>query len=153
MLITDKNKNNILKMKAKTGFNIRNVCGQDLIVAEGEENIDFSNIISMNETSSYLWKKIQNRESFTVGDMADILIQEYDVDRPTAMADCEQLAVQWANAGIIEGCDIPDKGSSQNAKKSNHADGSSNNLQVEKQSEEYKLPQKKSFLKRLLHKN
>ena len=39
-------------MKAKKGFNLRNVCGEQIIVAEGKENIDFSNIISMNEFSS-----------------------------------------------------------------------------------------------------
>ena len=36
-------------MKAKKGFNLRNVCGEQIIVAEGKENIDFSNIISMND--------------------------------------------------------------------------------------------------------
>ena len=43
-------------MKAKPGFNIRKVCGENIIVAEGKENIDFSNIISMNESSAYLWQ-------------------------------------------------------------------------------------------------
>lgn len=75
-------------MKAKPGFNIRNVCGQDLVVAEGEENIDFSNIISMNETSSYLWTKVQKMDSFTVDDMVNLLLQEYEVDRATALSDC-----------------------------------------------------------------
>lgn len=37
-------------MKAKNGFNLRTVCGENILVAEGEENIDFSNIISMNES-------------------------------------------------------------------------------------------------------
>ena len=46
-------------MKAKPGFNLRVVCGENIIVAEGEENIDFSNIISMNESSAYLWQNIQ----------------------------------------------------------------------------------------------
>ena len=32
-------------MKAKPGFNLRNVCGEQIIVAEGKENIDFSNIL------------------------------------------------------------------------------------------------------------
>ena len=95
-------------MKAKPGFNIRNVCGQDLVVAEGEENIDFSNIISMNETSSYLWKKVQKMDSFTVDDMVNLLLQEYDVDRATALSDCSLLAAQWNKAGIIEGDGIPD---------------------------------------------
>lgn len=95
-------------MKTKPGFNIRNVCGQDLIVAEGEENIDFSNIISMNETSSYLWTKVQKMDSFTVDDMVNLLLQEYEVDRATALSDCSLLAAQWNKAGIIDGDDIPD---------------------------------------------
>lgn len=95
-------------MKAKPGFNIRNVCGQDLVVAEGEENIDFSNIISMNETSSYLWTKVQKMDSFTVDDMVNLLLQEYEVDRATALSDCSLLAAQWNKARIIDGDDIPD---------------------------------------------
>ena len=45
-------------MKAKNGFNLRTVCGENILVAEGEENIDFSNIISMNESSAYLWQNV-----------------------------------------------------------------------------------------------
>ena len=46
-------------MKVKNGFNLREVCGEHIIVAEGDENIDFSNIISMNESSAYLWEEVQ----------------------------------------------------------------------------------------------
>ncbi len=89
-------------MKTKPGFNLRNVCGENIIVAEGKENIDFSNIISMNESSAYLWKKAQEKDSFTPGDLADWLTQEYDVDKETAAADAETVANQWVTAGICE---------------------------------------------------
>ena len=36
-------------MKTKQGFRLRQVCGENVIVGEGIENIDFSKIISMNE--------------------------------------------------------------------------------------------------------
>ena len=88
-------------MKAKTGFNLRTVCGENIIVAEGKENIDFSNIISMNESSAYLWKNIQKKESFTTDDLAQLLFDEYDVDMETAKADAAQLANQWIEAGIV----------------------------------------------------
>jgi hypothetical protein len=88
-------------MKAKTGFNLRTVCGENIIVAEGKENIDFSNIISMNESSAYLWKNIQEKESFTTDDLAQLLFDEYDVDMETAKADAAQLASQWIEAGIV----------------------------------------------------
>ena len=35
-------------MKIKKGFVLRDICGENIIVAEGKENIDFTKIISMN---------------------------------------------------------------------------------------------------------
>ena len=89
-------------MKAKKGFNLRNVCGEQLIVAEGKENTDFSNIISMNETSAYLWKNIQGKETFSEKDLVELITAEYDVDQETALKDCRELIRQWHKAGIIE---------------------------------------------------
>lgn len=88
-------------MKAKTGFNLRTVCGENIIVAEGKENIDFSNIISMNESSAYLWKQVQGMDSFTNEDLARLLTEEYEVDIDTALTDAIQLSEQWLQAGII----------------------------------------------------
>ena len=88
-------------MKAKPGFNLRVVCGENIIVAEGEENIDFSNIISMNESSAYLWQNIQGKE-FTHEDLVGLLTQEYEVDEATAMKDVKALTELCLQAGIIE---------------------------------------------------
>lgn len=88
-------------MKAKPGFNLRVVCGENIIVAEGEENIDFSSIISMNESSAYLWQNIQGKE-FTHEDLVGLLTQEYEVDEATAMKDVKALTELWLQAGIIE---------------------------------------------------
>jgi hypothetical protein len=94
-------------MKAKKGFNLRNVCGQNLIVAEGKENMDFSNIISMNESSALLWEKIQGKD-FSVEDLAQILQDEYQIDENTplpreqALQDAATVAGQWKEAGILE---------------------------------------------------
>lgn len=88
-------------MKAKSGFNLRVVCGENIIVAEGEENIDFSNIISMNESSAYLWRNLQGKE-FSHKDMVKLLTDEYEVDEATALKDVKALTELWAQAGIIE---------------------------------------------------
>ena len=88
-------------MKTKNGFKLRNVCGEHIVVAEGKENIDFSNIISMNETAAFLWQHIQG-SAFEVADMVKLLTDEYDVDVATAEADCATLLDQWVKAGIIE---------------------------------------------------
>ncbi len=88
-------------MKAKIGFNLRNICGEQVIVAEGKENIDFSNIISMNDASAYLWNAIQGKD-FTVDDLVELLTQEYEVDEQTARKDAQALANQWLEAEICE---------------------------------------------------
>lgn len=88
-------------MRTKNGFNLRQICGENVIVAEGEENIDFSNIISMNESSAYLWKNIQDKD-FSEDELVKLLTEEYDVDEITAKSDVNNLVKSWLNAGIIE---------------------------------------------------
>lgn len=88
-------------MKKKSGFVLRQVCGENVIVAEGKENIDFSSIIAMNESSAYLWNKIRE-DNFTPETMATMLTEEYEIDNATALADATTLANQWMEAGIIE---------------------------------------------------
>lgn len=87
-------------MKTKKGFRLRNICGENIIVAEGVENIDFSRIISMNESSAYLWKKVEGQD-FTEKDLTNYLTEEYDVDEETAQKDVTTLIAKWLDAGII----------------------------------------------------
>ena len=77
------------------------MCGENVIVAEGIENIDFSKIISMNETAAYLWQEIKGK-SFDAKDLASLLTAEYDVDENTARKDAETLVNQWKQVGIVE---------------------------------------------------
>ena len=95
-------------MKVKNGFNLREVCGEHIIVAEGDENIDFSNIISMNESSAYLWEEVQKMGTFTVDNLVELICNQYEIDEATARKDAIALAAQWGTAGIIEGDDIPE---------------------------------------------
>ena len=95
-------------MKVKNGFNLREVCGENIIVAEGDENIDFSNIISMNASSAYLWQEVQKLDNFTIDTLTQLLCEQYEIDEATAKKDVTTLATQWAAAGIIEGEDMPE---------------------------------------------
>ncbi|MBO5185669.1 MAG: PqqD family protein [Prevotella sp.] len=88
-------------MITKKGFNLRTICGEQIIVAEGVENIDFSKIISMNESAAYLWQQVQGRD-FTAEELIELLTQEYDVDNETAEKDIQDMIKTWYDAGIIE---------------------------------------------------
>lgn len=89
-------------MKKKEGFALRAVGGEQLLVAEGLGNVDFGHIIAFNDTAAYLWEKLGDAE-FDVAKMADALVEEYEVDRATVLADAEELVRAWREAGIITG--------------------------------------------------
>lgn len=94
-------------MRAKKGFNLREVCGEQIIVAEGRENLDFTNIISMNESSAFLWNSVQDKV-FTIDDLADLLVDNYVIDENTpldrerAKKDAQAMLDKWVEAGIVE---------------------------------------------------
>lgn len=82
-------------MKIKKGLEIQNVCGEHIIVATGIENVDFSQIISLNETAADLWKGVAGMDSFDIDDMVKILLDEYDVEEEVAREDCVIIAERW----------------------------------------------------------
>ena len=62
-------------MRTKKSFRVNEICGAHVIVAEGEENIDFSDIISLNDSALLLWNSVEGKD-FTIDDLADITGQD-----------------------------------------------------------------------------
>ena len=89
-------------MKIKSGFKLLTVCGEHMVISEGVENINFDSIISMNDSAAYLWQHAEASSSFTVDNLIDWMLEEYDVERSVAMIDCKEIANQWEAAGLIE---------------------------------------------------
>lgn len=77
------------------------VCGEAVVVAHGVENIDFSKVISLNESAAYLWNKVIGKE-FDAEELARLLQEEYDVDSDTALRDSERMMQDWQEAGLAE---------------------------------------------------
>lgn len=88
-------------MRIKKGFNLREICGEQILVAEGRENIDFSRIISLNESAALLWKNVIGVD-FTVDTLVSVLVENYDVDTDTALKDAAMVVEQWKDVGIID---------------------------------------------------
>ena len=49
-------------MKIKKGFVMRSICGQNVISGEGLEQVNFSKLVTLNESAAYLWKEVQEKE-------------------------------------------------------------------------------------------
>ena len=88
-------------MKIKDGFILREMCGENIVTAEGLEHINFNKLISLNSTAAFLWKALVGKE-FTTEEMAQLLIDEYGIDMKLAMTDSANLCKSWIEAGIAE---------------------------------------------------
>lgn len=88
-------------MKIKNGFILREMCGENIVTAEGLEHINFNKLISLNSTAAFLWNKVEGKE-FTAEEMAEYLVEEYGIDMELALKDAKALAQAWIDAGIAE---------------------------------------------------
>ena len=88
-------------MKTKDGFVLREMCGENIITGEGLEHINFNKLISLNSTAAFLWKAVVGKE-FTVERMAQLLVDEYEIDMELALKDSKALCESWVEAGIAE---------------------------------------------------
>lgn len=89
-------------MKQKKGFVLRTVCGENVIVGEGLETINFGKLISLNESAAYLWKRATDMGDFTAQQLADALQEEYEVSPEQALNDVERIISEWQKVGIVE---------------------------------------------------
>ena len=89
-------------MKLKEGFELQHVCGEPIIIAAGAENVDYSRIISLNDTAAFLWKGVAGKESFTIDDMVQLLLAEYEVEEQIAREDCAIITERWKEMGLLE---------------------------------------------------
>ncbi len=87
-------------MKIKDGFQLREVCGEYVVVAHGMKNIDFSKVINLNESAADMWKAVVGKE-FEVGDLKDALLKNYEVSEEQALADARRVAEEWKEIGMI----------------------------------------------------
>lgn len=89
-------------MKLKSGFVLRDVCGEQVIMGEGIGALDFGRLLCLNETATFLWKKADEQGDFSADSLADALCEEYDVAREQALADVNAIVDEWKKVGVVE---------------------------------------------------
>lgn len=79
-------------MKINSAYKVRKMAGESVIIMQGRFGVDMTRVISLNESSLYLWEALQDRE-FEVEDVVSLLLERYDVDQERAKVDAEA----WVN--------------------------------------------------------
>ncbi len=88
-------------MRIKEGFELMDICGESVVVAHGMKNIDFSKVISLNESAAYLWNKVKGHD-FEAEELAHLLTEEYEVSEEVALHDAQNMMAEWQEAGLTD---------------------------------------------------
>lgn len=86
-------------MKIKDGFILRQVAGNYIVLAVGEEAVDFNGMITVNETGAFLWEILS--AGATKEEMLEKLMAEYDVDEETAKKDITDFLIKLNDGKLL----------------------------------------------------
>ena len=87
-------------MKAKTGFVLRKVVDEQILMPVGDNIGQFNGTVLMNDVSAFVWEKLQ--EPATKEELLQAVLSEFEVDEETASRDLDELLEKFAVLGIIE---------------------------------------------------
>ena len=86
-------------MKIKKGFAKRNIAGENIVVPLGNKN-QFNGMITLNETSSFLWDCLVKDTSEQ--QIAQKVVDEYDIDLETALGDVNKFVTMLRENNLLD---------------------------------------------------
>lgn len=72
-------------MKIADGFVLKNIADSYVVVPVGENLVDFSAMITINETGAYIWKLLE--DGADIDRIVSAMCSEFEIDSDTARAD------------------------------------------------------------------
>lgn len=87
-------------MKIKENYVMREVAGQAIVIAIGEESKHFKGMINLNRTGRDVWRYLE--KGLDLAEIVGKIAEKYEVDEKTAAKDIEGMADRLYKAGILE---------------------------------------------------
>ncbi|MDD2475705.1 MAG: PqqD family protein [Dysgonamonadaceae bacterium] len=88
-------------MKLKDNLTIRKIGDEFMMVSESGSGLDYTRVISLNNSAAYLVQEVQHKE-FTKEDWISLLIDKYDVDKERAESDVQILIDKLTKEGLFD---------------------------------------------------
>lgn len=88
-------------MKIKDNLSVRKIGNEYMIVSDSDAGLDYTRVISLNETAAYLVEEVGKRE-FTKDEWIELLMNKYDVEREVAQADVQLLIDKFVKEGLFD---------------------------------------------------
>lgn len=86
-------------MKTNKSFILREIAGENILVATGEAAQVFNGMITLNEVASFIWKNID--ECKTVDKLIASILEEFDIEEETARRDIESFTAELIRIGMV----------------------------------------------------
>ena len=87
-------------MKIKSGFVVREIAGESVVIALGEASKIFNGIIKLNGTGRIIWDSIaEGKERDAI---IEAILTEYEIDKNTVETDVDNFIAKLKGANIIE---------------------------------------------------
>ena len=87
-------------MKIKENYVMREVAGQAIVIAVGEESKKFKGMINLNRTGKDVWTGLEKR--LNLAEIVKKMADDYEVDENTAMQDIESMVNRLLKIGVLE---------------------------------------------------
>lgn len=87
-------------MKFKEGYKVREIAGEHVVIMQGRFGVDMTRVIALNESSLLLWNELQGKE-FSVEDVKQVLLDNYEVEEAVAARDAEAWIAKLAECNLI----------------------------------------------------
>ena len=87
-------------MKTRKGYTLRSLGKEFVLVAEGLDAVDFSRMVSLNESAAFLWKSVEDKD-FEAETLVELLLDEYGITRDVAEKDVAALLQTWKETDMI----------------------------------------------------
>ena len=88
-------------MKLKENLTVRKIGDEHMMVSDSDAGLDYTRVISLNETAAYLVEEVGKRE-FTKDEWIELLMNKYDVEREVAEADVQLLIDKFVKEGLFD---------------------------------------------------
>ncbi len=88
-------------MKIKSGYLLREVAGNFIVVSIGQAAVDFNGMLTMNETGAFLWKKLEGGAS--AEELKEAMQKEYEgADEKTISDDVDSFIESLKKVDLLE---------------------------------------------------
>jgi len=87
-------------MRIKKNFVLRNIADTWTVIPLAEETVNFSGLMTLNETGMMIWQALEQGSSKEA--LVELLVSEYEVSHEQAGNDVQDFLDKLTQAGCIE---------------------------------------------------